>query len=335
MSERARRSSAGGEADAAAAATATSSAPTGAAASALTSAAAFNGQYRYALLATRSESPAAGGALAACLASPSGSAWIIGTAVAGGPPPPNDAAAWDGGTSMTLKGTTYPVLVRNWVVLEEKVFGRADDGSVAELPLRGGRVVALARGGATTSDAGAWFDAQKPVLLLAVPGAAAPISMSLADYLRALDAGWVASRWARATAADSGSGPRLGAAPTAAQGDARTIDLSADEDLSIYELVELVRELQRGAQGTSAPPPPPPFPRQAVPLRAAAQAMAALSDSFLTFCNLARSGSHISDIAIRTLLSSHAWHRSAHPKTGAPAHMPTLYTIHGRPPLNC
>ena len=169
MSERARRSSAGGGAGAAAAASATPSSPTGTAASALTPAAVFNGQYRYALLATSSESPAGGGALAACVASPSGSAWIIGAAVAGGPPPPNDAAAWDGGSSLTLKGTTYAVLARNWVVLEEKVFGRADEGGVAELPLRGGRVVALARGGATASDAGAWFDAQRPALLLAVP----------------------------------------------------------------------------------------------------------------------------------------------------------------------
>ena len=181
---------------------------------------------------------------------------------------------------MTLKGTSYSVLARNWVVLEEKVFGRADEGGVAELPLRGGRVVALARGGATACDAGAWFDAQRPALLLAVPGAAAPISMALADYLRALDEGWVASRWARATATASGSGPHLGAAPAETQEDARTVDLSADADSSIYELVELVRGLQRGAQGASAPPPPPPFPRQAVPLRAAARAMAALSDSF-------------------------------------------------------
>ena len=174
----------------------------------------FEAAYRYALVATRSRSPAEGGALAICLPSTGGMAAVVGV----GAGAPIDAAGWTEGSVLTLSRTTYSTLVRDWVVIAGGVAGGTVSAG-AQLPAAGGqRLMQVCRPPSAPSDADiAFCDAQRPRLACSVADAereAVGIEMPLAVYLGRLDPNYVAARWRSATAAGAQSGVTpLGSAP--------------------------------------------------------------------------------------------------------------------------
>ena len=68
----------------------------------------FNTLYQYSLVASRTTAPAIGGAVGLCIASPNGTAYVVGI----GKNVPNDVSTWDETAQMTLRGVRHNTLIQ-------------------------------------------------------------------------------------------------------------------------------------------------------------------------------------------------------------------------------